>query len=65
MSRNFFAVMTTSESLDCFGDFNRNNSLCAKLCALRLRCAIEQDQNLRSAILEELVASGDSLGKIQ
>jgi hypothetical protein len=65
MSKNYFAVVTTSESLDCFGDFNKHNPLCAELCALRLRCAIEQDQNLRSAILEELVASGDSLGKIQ
>ena len=65
MSSNLFAVLTTNESLDCFGDFNKNNPLCAKHCILRLRCAIEQDQNLRSALLEELVASEKTLGKIQ
>ena len=65
MSSNLFAVLTTNESLDCFGDFNKNNPLCAKHCILRLRCAIEQDQNLRSALLEELVASERTLGKIQ
>lgn len=65
MSSNLFAVLTTNESLDCFGDFNKNNPLCAKHCILRLRCAIEQDQNLRSALLEELVASERTIGKIQ
>ena len=65
MSSNLFAVLTTNESLDCFGDFNKNNPLCAKHCILRLRCVIEQDQNLRSALLEELVASERTLGKIQ
>lgn len=62
---NLFAVFTSNESLDCFGDFNKNNRLCARYCILRLRCAIEQEQNLRSALLEEWVASEKSVGKIQ
>ncbi len=62
---NLFAVYTSNESLDCFGGFNKNNRLCARYCILRLRCAIEQEQNLRSALLEELVASENSVGKIQ
>ena len=65
MSKNHFAVYTSNESLDCFGDYNKHNDLCAKYCILRLRCAIEQDQNLRSALLEELVATENTLGKIQ
>ena len=62
---NLFAVFTSDESLDCFGDFNKNNRLCAKHCILRLRCAIEQEQTLRTALLEELVDSDSSVGKIQ
>jgi len=65
MSTNLFAVIAANESLDCFGDFNKNNRLCYKYCILSIRCAIEQEQNLRSALLEELVASERSLGKIQ
>lgn len=65
MSINLFAVITSNESLDCFGDFNKSNPLCAKYCILRLRCAIEQDHNLRSALLEELVASENVVDKMQ
>ena len=65
MSMSLFTVFTTHESLDCFGNFNKNNRLCMQYCILRLRCAIEQEQNLRSALLEELVASENNLGRIQ
>ena len=43
---------------DCFGEYKRGNPLCSKYCALRLRCAIEQDQNLRLELIEELVDKG-------
>ena len=62
---NLFAVITSNESLDCFGDFNKNDRLCARHCILRLRCAIEQEQNLRSALIEEMIASEKTIGKIQ
>lgn len=65
MSINLSAVITSNDFLDCFGDYNKNNQLCTKYCILRLRCAIEQDQNLRSALLEELVAPESFIGKIQ
>jgi hypothetical protein len=65
MSMNLFAVIAANESLDCFGDFNKNNRLCFKYCILRLRCAIEQEMNLRSALIEELVDSERSMGKMQ
>jgi hypothetical protein len=65
MSKNFLAVITSDEPLDCFGDFNKRDRLCTKYCVLRLRCAIEKEQNLRSALLEELVASETSVGRFQ
>jgi hypothetical protein len=65
MSKNILAVVASEEPLDCFGDFNNNDRLCAKYCILRLRCAIEKEQNLRSALLEELVASETTIGKLQ
>jgi hypothetical protein len=65
MSKNLLAVVTSDEPLDCFGDFNSGDRLCTKYCILRLRCAIEKEQNLRSALLEELVASETTIGKLQ
>ena len=63
--KNFIDVITSDQFLDCFGDFNKSDRLCTKYCILRLRCAIEQEQNLRSALLEELVASENPIGKLQ
>jgi hypothetical protein len=65
MSKNLIDVMASDELLDCFGDFNKSDRLCTKYCILRLRCAIEQEQNLRSALLEELVASENATGRLQ
>jgi hypothetical protein len=53
------------DQLNCLGDYNKNNPLCAKHCVLRLRCAIEQDQNVRMELLEELIASDSFPLKIQ
>ena len=50
---------------DCFGEFNSANRLCAKHCVLRLRCAIEQHQNLRIELIEDLVSAEGQLIKIQ
>jgi hypothetical protein len=65
MSTNRYAVITSNDQLDCFGDFNKNNPLCAKHCAIRLGCAIELNNNVRIEILEELMASEGSLVKYQ
>lgn len=65
MSTNLYAVITSDEPMDCFGDYNKSNSLCSKYCAIRLRCAIEQNNNMRIEILEELMASEESQVKNQ
>jgi hypothetical protein len=65
MTKKLVDVITQDDLLDCFGDFNKSDRLCSKYCILRLRCAIEQEQNLRSVLLEELVAAENSTGKLQ
>lgn len=51
--------------VDCFGDFCASDPICSAHCALRLRCAIEQDQNIRLEILEDLATAEEPLIKIQ
>lgn len=53
-----------NDYLGCFDDFI-DSSLCKKYCVLRLRCAIERDQNIRLEILEDLVSASDGTMKIQ
>ena len=56
MSRKLKALFTVDERLGCFGDYNRINPMCTSRCVLRLRCAIQQDQNMRMEMLEDWVA---------
>ena len=57
--------IATNDNSNCFGEYNTSDPLCAKHCILRLRCAIEQDQNIRTEIIEELIGSDSELGKMQ
>ena len=43
--------------LGCFGKYRSEDPVCKARCALRLRCAIEREQNERYEILEELVSA--------
>lgn len=65
MNQTILALNSPNENSDCFGEYNSSDPLCFKHCVLRLRCSIEQDQNLRTEMLEELVAYNNELGKIQ
>jgi hypothetical protein len=38
----------------CFGEFNSEDRICRKFCALCIRCAIESDQVTKMEILEDL-----------
>ena len=53
------------EHLGCFGDFNPEDIICKKFCALRLRCAIDNDQNTRMELLEDLMAYEEMNIKMQ
>jgi len=46
-----------SDDLGCLGDFNSEDRMCFKFCALSLRCAIESSYHIRAEILEELMYS--------
>ena len=54
-----------NDRLDCMGEFNGEDEICRKHCALRLRCAIEHNQNARLELIEDIVASNSTFIKIQ
>jgi hypothetical protein len=45
------------DDIGCLGDYNPEDRMCFKICALRLRCAIESSHHIRAEILEELLYS--------
>ena len=49
----------------CFGEFQREEPICRRHCALRLRCAIESAHNVRMEILEEMVLTDQMNIKVQ
>ena len=56
MRKELMRSVLLENYLGCFGRFNINDTVCKKLCALNLRCAIEQEQNARVEILDELIS---------
>ena len=54
-----------NDRLDCMGEFNREDDICRNHCALRLRCAIEHNQNSRLELIEDIMASNSTFIKIQ
>jgi hypothetical protein len=57
MRRKKPVAPVVADQLDCFGDYTKNNPLCAKHCALRLRCVIEQNHNIRMEVLADLATA--------
>ncbi|MCG6909064.1 MAG: hypothetical protein LJE94_02935 [Deltaproteobacteria bacterium] len=54
-----------NDRLDCIGEFNSEDDICRKHCALRLRCAIEHSQKARQELIEDIVASNSTFIKFQ
>ncbi len=50
-------VEAPKDDIGCLGDYNPEDRMCFKICALRLRCAIESSHHIRAEILEELMYS--------
>jgi len=65
MRKEAVGSVIVDHHMGCFGEFNASDRMCRSRCALRLRCAIERDQNVRMEILEELVSSEGAALKIQ
>lgn len=51
--------------VECFGDFCLSDAVCRKYCALRLRCAIEQKEQIGIEQLEDLFTFQEIPLKIQ
>jgi hypothetical protein len=49
--------VSLDEHIGCFGEYIYADTVCRKLCALRIRCAIEHEQNFRLEILEDLASA--------
>ncbi|MBT8339196.1 MAG: hypothetical protein HKP58_11175 [Desulfatitalea sp.] len=65
MSLEKRVVSVMVEQLDCFGDFSMSDPICARQCVLRIRCAIEQEQNIRMEMFSEYVAEDGMLITVQ
>jgi hypothetical protein len=55
--------LSFDQYLGCYGGYRKNDLICRQRCALSLRCAIEQDQNERFEMLEELVSASNMVIK--
>ena len=49
----------------CFGEYNDRDMICNELCAVSLRCIIEQDKSVKMEILDELLAYNDLFITVQ
>jgi phosphotransferase system IIB component len=65
MNNIVYTLISSIEQADCFGGYDMNNLLCSNHCALRLRCAIEQENNMRSELFEELFVFEGTSVKLQ
>ena len=43
-----------ADHFNCFGEFNLADKICARYCAVRIRCAVEKEALARMEILEEI-----------
>ena len=51
--------------IGCFGNFNIEDLICRKYCALSLRCVIERDKNIQTELFEDLISFDSMSIKIQ
>lgn len=57
MNKHILKTISLDDHVGCFGNFNRKKLICKKYCALNLRCAIENEQNVRIEVFEDLMVS--------
>jgi hypothetical protein len=65
MKKDLLNKISIDEHLGCLGNFNIEDPLCKKLCALNLRCAINRDKNVRLELLEDLMTYNGVFIKMQ
>lgn len=54
-----------SDTVDCYGRFDARAILCRKFCAVRLRCAVEQSEQMKIEQLEDMMNAYEISSKIQ
>lgn len=62
MNHNHTDLTAAFDGSDCMGNYAKEDRQCAEYCVLRLRCAIEKEQNLRMELIEDLVAADNEMG---
>ena len=65
MKKELMNQISIDDHIGCLGNFNAQDPLCKKLCALSLRCAIDRNKNDRIELLEDLISYNDMFIKIQ
>ena len=65
MKKELMNQISLNDHLGCLGNFNIQDPLCQKLCALNLRCAIEREKNTRIELLEDLISYNGMIIKVQ
>jgi hypothetical protein len=65
MKEELMNQISLNDHLGCLGNFNIQDPLCQKLCALNLRCAIEREKNTRIELLEDLISYNGMFIKVQ
>ena len=65
MKKELMNQISIDDHLGCLGNFNIEDPLCKKLCALSLRCAIDCDKNVRLELLEDLMSYDSMFIKMQ
>ena len=56
MIREVNVKMMLGERFTCFGEFDLQDRICRGYCALRIRCAVEKDQNTRLELMEDVIS---------
>ena len=65
MKKELMNQISLDDHIGCLGNFNIQDPLCKKLCALSLRCAIDRDKNTRLELLEDLMSYSGVFIKMQ
>lgn len=54
-----------TDTVECYGRFDFKAVLCRKFCGVRLRCAVEQSEQLKIEQLEDMISAYEISSKIQ
>lgn len=65
MKRHPVRKFSLNDHLGCYGEFNIEDPVCRRFCALSVSCAIEREQNEQMEIWEEMFSDEIMFSTIQ